>query len=457
MIRALWALIRISIVVALVVWIAEHPGKISIDWMQYKLTFHVGFFFLLMLAIVVLGIFIFSIFKTVLDMPKNMSRYHDIKNKDKGLKALTLGLAAVAAGDGKAAAYQASRAQRFLKSDEPLPKLLNAQAARLNGNEMEASRAFMALMENRDSEFLGVRGLLQSALDHGDYAGALELGNRALQLQPKQPWLLCVVYDLEIKARRWDNARKVLYRAEKCGAIAANKGNSDRVAMLLAEAEEAKAKGEEAIFFRTLGKAYKLDPHFIPTVLRLARMYLERKKRTAAITIIEKAWKSGPHPGLVSLWDEVYQPARDNDSMGRVRWFEKLLSFNAESVEGLLALTNVLIEEGLWGEARKHLEKAQTIRPNVNLYKLWAKLEERATHDDAAVRRWLEKAADAPRERVWICSETGRVYEEWTPISDQNLFNTIIWDFPRGRVVSSVLLGQSPMAQAALLESPTKK
>ncbi len=440
MIKAIWTLIKISIVVGICVWIADRPGTIAIDWMEYKFTFHVGFFFLAMLAVVAVGILIFSIIKTILDMPKNWTRYRDMTGKDKGLRALAIGMAAVAAGDAKAASYQAYRAKKFLKGSDPLVQLMEAQAARLNGDEIEASRSFIELLDNKDASFLGVRGLLQAALDNGDNEGALELGHRALEDYPKQGWILCIVYDLEIRARNWDSALKILYRAEKAGAIAVNKANSDRVAMLLAQAEEAKADGREEHYFRFLNKAYSYDKHFVPTVVRLSHMYIERKKLKAAASIIESAWKVQPHSDLAALWDEVRPAARSNDDMARVRWFEKLLSFNPESVEGLMALANVLIGEGLWGEARKNLQKAETIRPNVNLYKLWALLEERATQDKDAVRGWLEKAADAPRERVWICSETGRVYDEWMPISDQGLFNSIIWDFPQGRVVSSMML-----------------
>ncbi len=450
MIRAILSLIKIGIVVALVVWVAERPGSISIDWMQYKATFHVGFFLLVMLAVVVLGIVIFSIIKTVLDMPKNITRYKDITNKDKGLKALTLGLTAVAAGDTKSAVYQAHRASNFLKEGEALPKLLEAQAARLDGREVDAARSFISLLDDKSSEFLGVRGLLQSALDNGDDAGALELGNRALELHPRQDWILHIVYDLEIKAGNWDSARKILYRAEKSGAITSVKANSDRVAMYLAEARQAKAEENEALYYRSLNKAYKLDKSFVPTVGYLAQMYLERGKHRAAVSMIENAWKISPHPDLVKLWDNAYILPKNNDSMARVRWFEKILEFNKESVEGLQALANVLIQAGLWAEARKYLELAQDIRPNVNLYKIWANLEEQATHNEAAVRSWLELAADATRERVWICSETGRVYDYWMPISDQGLFNTIIWDFPQARVVAPTILGKKYISGALL-------
>lgn len=444
MIRALFTLLKIAIVVAVVVWIAENPGTIEIDWLNYKLTFHIGMFIFALFILVVLGIIIFSLIKGALDLPKTMTRYRDMTNKEKGLKAVTIGLSAVAAGDTKGASYQAKRAQNLLGGENALPKLLEAQAARLRGEEMDASKAFMALMDDKDGSFLGVRGLLQSALDIGDYKGALELGHKALDDYPKQGWILSIVYDLEVRLHNWKSAFQILYRAEKAGVITPEKASSDRVAMLLAQADDAKALGDETQKFRLLQKAYKTNTSFVPAAIRLGRLHIERSKYKAAASLVEKAWKKQPHPSLVSLWEEIYQAKGYEDEMERVRWFEKLLTFNPDSVEGLQALASVMIQEGLWGEARKQLEKAETIRPNVNLYKLWARLEERATHDDKAVREWLEKAADAPRERVWICSATGRVYEEWVPISDQGLFNTIIWDFPQGRTQEPSMIGLDP-------------
>lgn len=455
MIRALFTLLKISLVVAAVVWVVHNPGTIEIDWLGAKATFHIGAFLFALLIFNTLGIVVFSFIKTTIDWPKNMQRYKSITGKEKGLKALTLGLSAVAAGDAKSAHYQATRAKKFLGDEHALSYLLEAQSARLKGNELDASQAFMALLEQKESSFLGVRGLLQSALDHGDYKSALELGYRALEDYPKQGWILSVVYDLEIRLRQWDNALKMLYRAEKAGAITKEKANSDRVAMLLAQAEQAKQDQHEKNLFRYLQKAYKTDSTFIPAVVRLGRMYVERKKYKAAASIIEKAWKRQPHPALADIWGEAYQSKEGSDPMDRVRWFEKLLAFNPQSVEGLQALARVLIEEGLWGEARKYLQQAEETRPNVVLYKLWARLEERATHDDLAVKEWLEKAADAARERVWICSETGRVYDEWQPISDQELFNTIIWDFPQGRDIQAMLNdARSQVMRMPLLSTP---
>ncbi|MBI1301616.1 MAG: hypothetical protein GC137_08160 [Alphaproteobacteria bacterium] len=456
MIRALWILVKVGIVIGIILWVAERPGTISIDWMNYTLTFHVGFFILILMAIVALGIVIFSIFKTILDFPKNWSLYRGRVNREKGLRALTLGLTAVAAGDAKLAKYQSHKAQQYLPEGEALSKLLAAQAARLNGDELEASKAFMKLMEHKDAAFLGIRGLLQTALDHEDFRGAQELTQKALALHPKQGWLLKISYDLEIKAQNWETARKTLYRLEKAGGIDKQKANSDRVAMLLAEAEQFKQEARDDKYFKTLQKSYSADPFSIPTVLKLARCYLERGKRKTAIQMIKKQWQERPHPGLVTLWGEAFRPPRKGDGMARVKWFEELRDIKPESVEGLQALAGAYIHEALWGDARKCLQKAEEIRPNVNLYKIWAYLEERYGSDEETVKEWLQKAADAPRERVWVCAETGRIYDEWVAVSDLGLFNTIRWDFPQASVAYHARLAQSD-AISGVLDVPKKR
>ncbi|MCB1782940.1 MAG: heme biosynthesis protein HemY [Alphaproteobacteria bacterium] len=433
MIRALLVLIKIGVLVAVVVWLAERPGTVTLDWMDYHITAQLGLFLIGLLGVVMLGMVIFGIIKGTLDMPQTFRRYREFQGREKGLRALGIGLAAVAAGDAKNAAYQAHRARKFMPNDAALPLLLEAQAARLQGREADACQIYAGLLQDKDAGFLGLRGLLQAALDAGDDQSALELGYKALETHPKQGWILRVVYDLEIRMRDWAAARTILYRAEKAGAIPVNKANSDRVAMYLAQADQAQETGYEEGLFRALVKAYKLDKHFVPTVERLGKLYLARGKRKAALSMIEEAWRICPHPALVELWELAMPKAKSGDTMARVRWYEKLAALHPESTEGLVALAGVLVTEGLWGEARKALETAEAIHPGVSLYKTWARLEERATQDEASVREWLGKAADAPRDKVWICSETGRIYERWVAVSDQGLFNTIVWDYPTGR------------------------
>ncbi len=457
MIRALWFLVKAALVVAIAVWLAEQEGTIVIDWAPYTLTFHVGAFIFALFVLMFFSNLLFSIIKGILDMPKSFRRYRDITDREKGYRALTIGLTAIAAGDSKGATYQAHRARAFLRDEDSLVKLLEAQSARLNGQEEKAGQIFASLLEDKNAAFLGVRGLLQHAMDTGDYAGALELGRKGLSMYPSHAWILKIVYHLEIRNREWEAARKTLYRLERTGEIAVNKANSDRVAMYIAEAEDAQAAGDEKNHYRLLNKAYKCDKRFVPGVLRLGRLYLKRGNKAAAASMIEAAWKLTPHPALVPLWEEAMPRPKSGDTAARVKWYERLVALNPDHVEGLLAMAAVLIQEGLWGEARKYLQKIDILEPSVRLYKLWARLEEKSTGNDEAVKIWLEKASDAPRERVWICCETGHVYDGWMPVSEHGYFNTIVWDYPQSRHHDSALRLVSRVSSEPLLEAPARK
>jgi len=81
-------------------------------------------------------------------------------------------------GDAEEAQKFARKADVLL-AEPPLTLLLSAQAAQLNGDDQAAQRYFMAMIERKETEFLGLRGLIMHALRGGDEATALTLIERA--------------------------------------------------------------------------------------------------------------------------------------------------------------------------------------------------------------------------------------------------------------------------------------
>ncbi len=452
MIRAIIFMIKVALLVALAVWVADRPGSVAIEWMEYKFTLHMGVFLLIFLFTVLLAIAIFGVIKGVADFPKSFRRYREYLRREKGYKALTLGLTAVAAGDGKSANYQAGRATKLLSEDTGLPLLLKAQAERMTGKEEEARETFALLLQDKNAAFLGVRGLLQAALDMENYSKALELGREALRLHPKQPWILRVVYDLEIKLQDWEAARKTLCRAERVGAVKADKAGSDRVAMLLIEVDKDLEQDNRAAAFAKLKKAHGYDPSFAPTVTRLAKMHVQRRHRKKAVAVIEKAWKIAPHPELAIVWDLAAPKSKKEDPMARLKWFEKLLALKPASGEGQLAVAQAAMDDGLWGEARSHLKMAEEAEPSRGVYTMLVALEERSTQNEEAIMEWMDKAEEAAPGKQWVCRETGRIYPEWVPVSTQG-FNTIEWAAPDVGSVSAFLASDGD-EEGVMLEAP---
>lgn len=316
MFKALWFMIKVGVLVAAVVWVAERPGTVEFAWLDYHLKVQVGLFLLAALLIILFAIFIYSVIQTFVKLPASVRRYNEVKAREKGYKALTLGLTAVAAGDTKMALRQAKQASKLMAGDTGLPLLLQAQAARLDGREEDAQEHFVAMLENKEAAFLGVRGLLQAALDRKDYEKAMDLARTALKTHPKQGWLLKTVYDLELQNQDWSAARATLKKVLKAGGISPAQAKSDKVAMLMAEAE---AEGSNDAL-KLLKKAQREDPGFVPCAVRLAEIYQEKGKRRPAMNVVKKTWAVNPHPILEEVWEAL---GRDG-KMTPVKWRERL-------------------------------------------------------------------------------------------------------------------------------------
>lgn len=456
MIKALWFAIKLGLLVALVVWVADRPGFVKIEWLEYTFTVHVGLFLLAAMATILVAIFIYNIIRAFVTFPASYRRYRGIKDQEKGYEALTIGLSAVAAGDAKKAVRQARRATRYLKGDTGLPLLLEAQAARLEGREEDALESFAGLLEDKNAAFLGVRGLLQAALDAQKYDKALEVAQQALTLHPKQPWILRTAYDLEIRLRHWDGALETLKRAEKAKAIEAEKARRDRGAILIAQAEELEHAGDEDAALKLLAKAFKLDEGFVPAAVRLARLENKNGAHRKAVSVIRKSWKASPHPDLANIWNGLIKPGKAGEPLARMHWFEKLLAAKADTAQGQIAAGRVALEEKLWGEARTYFMRALELEPSAEIYRLLATLEEQAGQSKTAVQGWLEKADEAEPDHVWICSETGRIYDEWSPVAlPHGSFNTIEWGLP-DMVNRPAALGTAGETGGPVLDAPAE-
>ncbi len=454
MLKALWFMIKVGLLVAIVIWVAERPGFVKIEWMDYTFTVHVGLFLVGALGVILAAIFLYNTIKTFVDFPSSYKRYREIKDQSKGYEALTIGLSAVAAGDTKVAVKQAKRAAKYMSGDTGLPLLLQAQAARLNGDEAAALESFAVLLEDKNAAFLGVRGLLQAALDREDYSKALELAQHALSLHPKQPWIIRIAYDVHIRLREWNDAFDMVRRAEKTKTLTKDEARSERVAILIAQADELSALGDNDAALQKLKAAFKLDAGFAPTATRLSRLYLETAQRKKGVSIIKSAWKVAPHPNLAHVWGMLMSSKRAGEALGRMRWYEKLLRVKSDTSAAQMLIGQIAIEEKLWGEARTHLMQAVELKPCAATYRLLAELERLSGHGEPAAEKWTAQVADGAPQPVWICRETGRIYEEWSPIAaPHGSFNSIEWRAPDSANGDHAAVGMSS-GPDRVLEAP---
>lgn len=431
MLRALWFFFQLAIVVCAAIWIASQQGAVAVQWNDYDVSVNLGIFLLAIVLFTLTVVTLFRFFGAIISMPESFSRRRKEKNRAKGFQSLTRGFVAIAAGDAKKATQYAKEVRSLLPDERGLPLLLEAQAARLRGEEAVARSSFEQLLGDKDAAFFGIRGLLKSSLDEGDTLKALGYAKTALEQNPKQPWILKSVYDLELRNKQWEAAAKTLERVKKAKVLDDGAATKDEVALLLLLAEQDRLGGYEDASIRKIERAVKLDPAFVPAVVKLGEHYLVKGKSGKVSGLVERAWKTSPHPDLIALWNRISPEIKANDTTKRLRWFEKLVAIKPDAADGQIAAAKVAMEAGLWGEARAYLTVAENLRPTSQVFRVRADLEEEATHNTMAVRHWLEQAAQATPDPVWYCTQTGHIYDRWSPVAEPHgSFNTIEWGHP---------------------------
>lgn len=435
MTRALWYIAQLIVITLTAVWLVSQEGTMTIQWMEYTIRVHIGLVLFLVFLSLIFVLFLHKFWIELVTFPKKWKRYRqDIRNK-KGHESTMRAFVSLAAGDVKHANYHAYRAGTLLSDQgaeqQAIPLLLQAHTARLQGREQDEKEFYQTLFDNKETTILGLQGLARSLIERGDDEEALLLARQSEKKNHRQPWILKLLYDLEIRTKDWESAIETLKKATRRGVISKEQAQSDQKALFVHLADLSLQEGRKNDAVNYLQKAHKIDPVFIPMAIQLASVYLEQGKRRKAVSIIEKAWKATPHPDLVPLWFSAAPNNKPTDPLIRLRWFEKLSKLKPDSVEGRIAVAGVAIEDGLWGEARHYLLEAEQRKPSARIYRLLAELEDLSTHDDEAARHWIEKASHAPADKCWVCRETGHIYERWYAIAEPyGIFNTIVWDYP---------------------------
>jgi HemY protein len=426
MIRGLVLFVLVAAAAAGAAWLADNPGRVSLLWQGYRIETTAALLMLAVAAVAVVAALLYRFWRALWRTPGAIAGAWRERTRRKGYQALSRGMVAVAAGDAVEARRQAARAENLLE-DPPLTLLLSAQTAQLNGDEDAAAAFFRKMAANRDTEFLGVRGLLTQAVKRGDDGQALELARRAWRLQPTSTWVAEELFRLLGRDGKWSEADAVLDKARSAklldDGLAARRQRVARYqhALGLAPADAIKR----------LRKVHDADPGFVPAAVTLADLLIAGGKGRKAAGVIERTWSECPHPDLLA----PYWRARSaEDALARLRAAEALAERSAGHVESRLAVAAQALEAGLWGEARRYLKQAEDVSRSAlsaRLCRLMAALEEADGGDAATVRQWLVRASTADPDPAWVCRDCGHTTATWTAVCGHcGGFDTQDWTVP---------------------------
>ncbi len=433
--KAIFLFIKLGILVAAAVWISQRPGRLSVEWLGYAIDMPVAAALAVLLVLLALTALSYRLWLALRRGPGALGRRRNTKKREQGYRALTQGMVAVAAGDAEAAKRYAAKAESLLH-EPPLTLLLSAQAAQLQGDEQAASRYFKAMLERKETEFLGLRGLLTQAIKRGDRAAALDYARQAQALQPKAQWPAAALAELEAASGNWLEADNALAKAQKTKALGKDDARQRRSALLVEESRAAAKSGRPDAALQAAQTAFDLDPARVPAAAQLARLRAAAGQHSKATKVLEQAWRIAPHPDLAAAWGEV---SAKQTPLDLVKRYEALLALSPQSPDAHRALAKAAIAARLWGVARSHLQQAEAVEPSAATYRLYVELA-RAEHGDGPqARDWLARIANAEADAGWACGNCGTAHEEWHAVCAAcGGFDSITWRRPPSQLPVAV-------------------
>ncbi len=435
MLRVLWFLVVLGLLAVGAIWLAERPGTVTLVWMGYRADTSFALLLGAVVLIAVMAAFLYRLWLFFRRAPAALGRVRRENRRRRGYLALTRGMVAVAAGDAEGAGKQVKKADVLL-GDPALTMLLSAQAAQLAGDEAAAANFFRQMLDRPETEFLGVRGLLTQAMKGDDREEALLQAKAAHRLRPESEWVTRNLFDLQVAAGHWSDARETLGKAVRNKMSLGDEARHRGAVLDYLQSIEFLANGDQTRALKLARKAHQQEPGFVPAAVHLGRMLNEAGKPRKAEAVIESAWRVAPHPDLV----EPYVTARKaRDPLKKAAAVERLASFNPDNDESHLVMAAAALEASLWGEARKHLQPAlDRERQSARVCRMMAQLEESEHGDTEAARQWLLRATYGDADPAWVCGRCGHAAGQWPAICWHcGEFDSSQWRTPPGVVILS--------------------
>lgn len=407
-------------------WLADRPGDLVMTWqgMRYEVSLLVAAVAVTSLIAVVM--FAWWLAKTILWSPVLIQRHFRARKRDRAYQSISTGMIAAGAGDAELARRMTKQAGKLLSADqEPLIKLLDAQAAVLERRNDEARKMFEDMSNDPETRLLGLRGLYLEAERLGEREAAKHYALKAAELAPQLQWAANVAVSDKVLSGDFDSAIK-LVDAHKSGKTEDKRRRAVLLtgkAMSLIDRDVSAAKAAAM-------EANRLAPELVPAAVTLAKAFFKNNDLRKGSGVLEAAWKLAPHPELA----ETYVHARLGDTVqDRLKRARKLCSVNPHHPDAQLALARALLDAKELMEAKRETEAALTVRPSEAAYLLLTDIAQAEGESQGKIKALIAKALRAEPDAAWTAD--GMVSSIWAPISPiSGRLDAFEWKVPVGRL-----------------------
>lgn len=437
----LWSVVKIAVFIALVgvatlaaSYLLELEGGVrivmagfEINLTPLKAVIALALLVLLIWVLLRLAGLLVAVLKFINGDETALSRHFDRSRQERGYRALSEGMLALASGEGDVAMAKAAQAEKYLRKPA-LTNLVAAQAAEMVGDRGKAEEVYKRLLQNDKTRFVGVRGILRQKLAEGDTETALKLAQTAFALKPRHADVQDTLLQLQATKHDWKGARTTLGAKLKYGTLPRDVHKRRDAVLALSEACDVLDEGKTIEAREAAIEANRLSPDLIPAAVLAARGYLEKGNKRHALRVLNKAWLMQPHPDLAAAFAAI-EP--DETPAQRLKRFGKLLKVHPEDRETRLLDAELHLAAEDFPGARRALGTLAEIEPDARALTIMAAIERGEGASDTVIKGWLARALNAPRGPQWVCDKCQHIHAEWAPICENcHAFDTLSWRTP---------------------------
>ena len=415
MIRFMLVLTALLALTSLAALIANLPGTVSIAVPGHIIDMPLTVLLGSVLALILAALAIWVSAHWLWHLPLQLRRARLARHRKEGEAALAGGLMALARGDAQAADAATKLARRKMPH-QPLPLLMAAQAALLDGRRDDAAANYNAMLGDRQPPqqiSLGLEGLYHLARAENDADAAGTYALQVLEVDAKSSWALEGLMTLAVQIGDWPAAEKWLRRWGRSG-VGRAAVKQRRAILALAEAQSLLGENDPAAQMAAVKKAEHaaaLDPKLIPATALAAQLLARAGDMRQARKVLKQAWQKAPHAVLAQAWLDCHS---DQPAAGRMRAVGRFIGKHRADEEAVILRARIAMA------ARRFRQAANLLSPlaegpcqSRRLCLLMAEIELGLEHETQA-QLWREKARRAPAEDGWLGG--GLRLDEWQPI-----------------------------------------
>lgn len=418
MIRLLFFIIKIVVIVGIAVWVADHAGKVSIEWQSSIVETSTA---LLVAAVVLLMWASYTAAQaitTAKSIPRSMRLRRQLRLQGKGQKLIAEALIAFAADKKDKGVSFLRRAERLLGPSQVVDFVRSQMGS---GSGMVPAASGMDF-----GSPYAWKQIVETHMREERLAEALQVARLFGRKYPNLPLPRRMLFDVQVRRRDFESALSIF--EELHGALPRKEWRHVKAALLTARGRDALQKNQAAQAFDFARQADRLHPNWVPAILLAAEALAAEEKPNEASSLIERSWASAAHEQLGDLYLSL---KTKKTVLQRAQSAEKMARKSPNNPASNLLQARALMHAGLWGQARHYASTLIKEHPHRDIFELMARIEEAENRDVMAAQDWRRKGSEAAPDEAWICENCKQPHGGWQPTcASCKSFNTLGWGTP---------------------------